>query len=133
MNDSLKNNFDLFINDTTYAKEIAKKKIGKAIKKILEDKGIHDEPLFNIIMIRKFNKENLELILKNYNKSIDRFLRMSKGKIISANKVISYCNLLEKYQNYDRFYYNTELAKKLDEEDQEIIIKNSNRNLKRIL
>lgn len=138
MNPALNNVFDKFVNDLDYIQETATKKVTKAIEEIFNNNGICDEFLFSNMMMRCLSKEDIIKVLKNYNTSIDRFFRLSpieenQNLIINVDKLINYCNLLEKYQKYDRFLYNPLFVQKLSENDQKLLIKYFNKNIKHLL
>ena len=141
LNPNLKNLFEQFTNNLEYVNEIASNKVSNAIRKIFENSGVSDEVLFTNVMMQCLNKEQIIKVLKNYNTSIGRFFRFCRlymnenvGNIkIDIDNLIYYCNLLEKYQKYDKFLYNPVFFKMLNQENQEILIKYWNKNLKRLL
>lgn len=138
INPELKSTFDKFINDLDYSQEIAANKISRAIREIFNYSGIYDEFLFAGIMMKYLKKEDIIKVIKNYNTSINRFFRLSPIKenenvTIDTDKLIKYCSLLEKYKRYDRFLYNPLFSQKLREENQELLIKYFNRNIKNLL
>ncbi|MBQ9853517.1 MAG: leucine-rich repeat domain-containing protein [Bacilli bacterium] len=138
MNPELKSTFDKFINDLDYVQEIATNKTSRAIREIFNNSGVYDELLFTGIMMRYLGKEDVIKVLENYNASIDRFFRLSPLKdnenvIIDTNRLIKYCSFLEKYKRYDKFFYNPIFFQKLSEENQELLVKHFNKNIKHLL
>lgn len=134
----LKNTFDKFVNEPDYVQEIASKKVSRAIREIFNNSDIYDELLFTGNMMRYLGKEDVIKILQNYNTSIDRFFRLSPinenyNITIDVNKLINYCSLLEEYQKYDKFFYNLLFSQKLSEENQQLLIKHFNKNIKHLL
>lgn len=137
-NSQLQEIFSRFANDCYYFQEIASHKISRAIRELLECQNIHDEFLFNGIVMRKFGKEDLQKVITNYNPSIRRFFRFSpidpsSDVVIHVDLLIDYCNLLEQYEQYDRFLYRSIFFEKLSKENQELLIQHFNRNIKRLL
>lgn len=133
---NLEKKFNEFVSDCNYIQEIATNRISRVIREMLETSGIYDELLFNGIIMRKLNKEEIIKLISNYSDSISRFFRLGKFDEdinININKIIRYCNLLEKYQNYDRFLYNPIFSEKLSYKNQEQLIKHLNKNLKRLI
>lgn len=133
----LKELFTKFANESSYVTEIAEKKISRTIREILNHCGMYDEFLFTGMMMRKISKEEISKIISNYNKSINRFFRLSStvdddDVTINVDNLIKYCNLLEKYQKYDKFLYNP-LFIRIQDYEQELLIKYFNKNLKRLL
>ena len=132
----LKNIFDKFFYELNYRQDISSHKVSKVIREIIENSGQNDEVLFSSIMMKNINKEDIIEILKNYNPSADRFFRLApyNQKIeLDTNKLIKYFNFLEKYKKYDKFLYNPIFIQKLSEENQELLLKNFNKNIKHLL
>ena len=130
--------FVKFVNDCNYVQEISSKKTARAIREIIDYSGVADEFLFSGMLMRKIGKEDLKKILSNYNNSISRFFRLCNtdsedDPVINVDHLISYCNLLEKYQRYDRFLYRPVFFEKLSGEDQELLVKYYNKNMKHLL
>lgn len=130
--------FVKFVNDCSYVQEISSKKTARAIREIIDHSGVADEFLFSGMLMRKMGKEDLKKILPNYNDSISRFFRLCNANpendpVINVDHLIFYCNLLEKYQRYDRFLYRPVFFEKLNDEDQELLVKYFNKNVKRLL
>ena len=137
----LEETFSKFLNDMDYVKNFAEHKTSTAIREIISNSGIYDEFLFSGMMMRKIGKNDIKKILENYNSSISRFFRFCKidensdydNLIIDVDNLIDYCNLLEKYKRYDKFFYNPIFFKKLSNKNAELLIKNFNKNIKHIL
>lgn len=128
--------FEKFRNDANYVKEIGEYKTAQAIREVIEDSDINDEFLFSSLIMRKFDKNDIKKILENYNNSISRFFRygtINEENEINADNLIYYCDLLEKYNQNDRFLYNTVFFQSLSRVNQEILIKNFNKNIKLLL
>lgn len=129
--------FKKFSNDTKYVEELANDKISQSIKEIIENSGIKDEFVFSGLLMRKASQKDLIKIIANYNLSISRYFRLANQSQndddLNIDDLIDYCNLLEKYQRYDRIFYNPVFYKKVSKENQELIIKYYNRNIKRLL
>lgn len=130
--------FNKFVNDCDYVKEIAEKKTSRTIREILDHSGIYDEFLFTGMIRRKISKEEMVKVISNYNDSINRFFRLSPidtddDVVINVDSLIRYCNLLEKYQRYDKFLYNPVFINRLSYQNQELLIKYFNKNIKRLL
>lgn len=133
-NQELEELFHKFVSDLDYAKEIAANKISKAIRDIMENNNNSIEFLFSSVLIKKIKKMDLIKILENYNESIARFFRLSNVTTeINVNRLISYCNLLEKYKRYDKFLYNPIFFQKLNSSNQELLLKHFNKNIKNLL
>lgn len=146
IDDKLNDLFVKFANDYEYVAEIAKKKHSRAIREIFDSKGIGDEILFNGVLMQNIKKDDLLLLLENMNESLKRFIRFSKcfseekrNDVIIAkvfdniSKLTDYCNLLEKHNIKDRFLYNPKFFINLETEEQELIIKHFNANIKRLI
>lgn len=136
LNPEMEELFTKFATDYTYIEEIANRRIAKIIKEIIESSGIKDEFLFSAIIMRKIGKEDLIKILNNYSESLSRFIRMADfddKEDLDIDKLIAYCNLLEKYQRYDRFFYNPVFYKNVSQRNQELLIKYYNKNIKILL
>lgn len=134
----LEKKFSEFVNDCKYIEEIATNKKARAIREIIDNAGVYDEFLFTGIAMRKLNKEELIKVISNYNDSISRFFRLSNistdnDVVINVDRLINYCNLLEKYQRYDKFLYNSRFFMKLSGKNQELLIKYFNKNIKHLL
>ena len=134
----LEKTFNKFVNDCNYVQEIATNKTARAIREIIDNSGMYDEFLFTGVIMRNIRKKELIKILSNYNNSISRFFRLSKldedkDVIINADKLIKYCNLLEKYQRYDKFFYNSIFFEKVSDKNQELLIRFFNKNIKHLL
>lgn len=134
----LEKTFNKFVNDCDFVQEIASNKTSRAIREILDNSGVYDEFLFTGMIMRKISKEELIKILSNYNDSISRFFRLGNidtdnDVVINVDKLIRYCNLLEKYQRYDKFFYNSIFFEKLSYKNQELLIKYFNKNIKHLL
>jgi len=129
--------FNKFVNDCDYVKEIAEKKTSRTIREILDHSGIYDEFLFTGMIMRKISKEEMIKVISNYNDSINRFFRLSPidndDVIINGDSLIRYCNLLEQYQRYDKFLYNSVFVNQLSYQNQELLIKYFNKNIKHLL
>lgn len=130
--------FKKFVNDCNYIKEIAAKKISRTIREILDHSGMYDEFLFTGMIMRNVSKEEMVKIISNYNDSISRFFRLSpidtdNNVLINVDNLIRYCNLLEKYQRYDKFLYNQVFINNLSYQNQELLIKYFNKNIKHLL
>ena len=130
--------FSEFVSDCAYVQEIALNKTSRAIREILDHSNVSDEFLFTGMLMRKIGKQELIKILSNYNDSISRFFRLSNidadsDIVINVDKLIHYCNLLEKYKRYDCFFYNPVFFEKLSDRNQELFIKYFNKNIKHLL
>lgn len=128
--------FHKFVNDWDYVKEIAEKKTSKIIREILDYSGIYDEFLFTGMMMRKISREEMIKVISNYNDSINRFFRLSPiydDVTINVDSLIKYCNLLEKYQRYDKLLYDPVFINHLSYQNQELLIKYFNKNIKYLL
>lgn len=137
LNPKMEELFSKFANDFSYVEEIANKKVARSIQEIIDNSGIKDEFMFSGLLMRKIGKQDLLKIIANYSKSLSRFFRMAQNTNdtddLDIDKLIQYCNLLEKYQIYDRFLYNPVFFKKVSLENQELIIKHFNKNIKILL
>lgn len=126
---------------------------GELIKEILK-LDLKDEFLFGLQFIDTFSYEDnngIELIVTNmspflrnffkyakcfeYENICDRFnkYRYDLFSFKSVDKLIAYCNLLEKYQRFDKFFYNINLATCNDMERLEKFISKYNANTKRLI
>ena len=135
---NLQATFHKFVSDCGYIEEIASKKISRAIREILDNGGKYDEFLFTGTLMKKFNKEELIKLLSNYNQSMNRFFRLNEMRYsqnidIVVDKLIKYCGLLEKYHRQERFLYNPIFFEKLSFENQELLVKYLNKNIKHLL
>ncbi len=136
MDPKLEEIFSKFVSDCDYVQEIATNKTARAIREIIDNSGVYDEFLFTGMIMRKLGKEELIRVFSNYNDSIDRFFRLGnidKDGTVNVDKLISYCNLLEKYKRYDRFFYNPIFCERLSYKNQELLIKYFNKNIKYLL
>ncbi len=146
LNDKLNSLFEKFISDYEYVREIGMRKHSRAIHEILESKNLKDDVLFNGILMQNIKKDDLILLLENMNNSLRRFFRFSKcfneenkDNIVIAkvfdniSKLINYCGLLEKYDVKDRFLYNPKFFLNLEIDEQELIIKHFNSNIKKLI
>lgn len=152
INKKLRNTFESFIMDIEYVKEIAEGKHSRAIREILSTNNLDDETLFNGVLMRNVKKNDLKLIIENMSPSLDRFFRFSnifsitdditdydENEFVIARifdnipKLIRYCNLLEKYQKYDRFLYNSRFFLNVSDEYQELFVKHFNSNIKKMI
>ncbi len=134
INPELQELFHKFVSDLDYAQEIAANKVSKAIKEIVEKSNHNIEFLFSSIIMKKIKKIDLIKILENYNESIVRFFRLSNVDTdINIDRLIAYCALLEKYKKYDKFFYNPIFFQKLSYQNQELLIKHFNKNMKNLL
>ena len=136
-NQELKKIFTKFQNDNKYIQDIVNKKIAKRIKELMKINNVEDEFLFNSLIIKNCNKEDIKKLLINYNPSLKRFFKFYEtsnflNMDLNIDKIINYCNLLEKYKKYDRFLYNP-IFYNISLENQELLIKNYNKNMKRLL
>lgn len=132
----LKELFERFLSDYDYVKKIAMEKLAIEIKEMMIHNNINIES--NNIMKWNWKKEELAKIFANYNTSLERFLKLANFEefeniTIDADKLIEYCNLLEKYHRYDKFFYNPIFIKKLNYENQELLTKYFNKNIKHLL
>lgn len=137
-NDELNQKFKNLIKDFDSINDFAQIEINNAIQKIIDESDVHDNFLFSIIFMKKLNINETIKILENYNKSINRFIRYSKRihnieYNINIDKLIKYCNLLEKYQRYDKFLYEPIFYELLPYENQELLLKYYNKNLKNLI
>lgn len=136
IDENLKKVFLKIATDNIIIQEITDKKISHTIREIIENSGIHDEFFFNAIVMLKLSKEDLIKVISSYNKSINRFFKLGKNIndiSINIDKFIRYCELLEKYQKYDQFLYNLIISNNLSYDNQELLIKYFNKNIKRLL
>ncbi len=140
--------FDKFASDMDYVEQIAKKKNNKIIRELLKVNHIDDELLFNGIIMRKLNHQEVLNIIQNMSPSLQNFLKyhgfsdpkkvlnetVNLEKLLkNIHKITTYCNLLEKYKLYDRFLYNTKFYVNLTPEEIELILSHYNKNLKRLI
>lgn len=147
-NQKLVNKFDKFISDMDYVEQIAKKKNNSAIKELLEVNHIDNELLFSGIIMRKLNHQEVLNIIQNMSPSLQRFFKYHgfsdhrkvleetnslEGLLGNIYKITEYCNLLEKYQLYDRFLYNSKFYSNLTHQEMELILSHYNKNLKRLI
>lgn len=135
-NPKLEENFNQYVNDFNYIKEIAIKKTNATIIEILNNSGIKNEFLFSYFMTKRFNREEITKIILNYNNSINRFFKLGiLDKMVSINidKLIGYCNILAKYHQYNKFLYNPTFFEKLTLKNQELLVKYFNKNIKYLL
>lgn len=138
-NKSLRELFEKFATDSDYITSIAERKTAKIIQEIIEvNRKEPDDFLFSYLVMCRFSKEEIQRIIENYNPSITRFFKLMQGDMkkaieLSANRFIIYTSLLEKYQVRDRFLYNPIFVQKLDREQVEMLIKNFNKNIKRVI
>ncbi len=134
----LKELFNKFANECDYVQEIAEKKTARTIREMLEHSGIYDEFLLTGMIMRNISKEEIVKVISNYNESINRFFRLSpidtdNDVVINIDSLIKYCNLLEKYQRYNKFLYNPVFINRLSYQNQELLIKYFNKNIKHLL
>lgn len=125
--------------------ELSTIKIKKFIEELLRDNCCYNDLLLDGLVIRKINKDELLLIIKNMSPSLDKFFRRTDylknigresfldKKYYDVEYIVNYCNLLEKYKRSDSFLLNELFAIKLSFADQELLIKNFNKNIKRLL
>lgn len=147
-NQELVKAFDKFASDMDYVEQIAKKKNSKIIRELLEVNDIDDELLFNGIIMRKLNHQEVLNIVQNMSPSLQNFLKyhgfsdsrkvleetVNLEKILkNIYKITTYCNLLEKYKLYDRFLYNPKFYINITTEEIELILSHYNKNLKRLI
>ena len=149
-NQNLKRKFEAFISDIDYVTDIAVKKNQRAINDILEEHDLDDEILFNGILMRKLSREELTKLIENMNLSLDRFFKLSHyfdpeqlnghyeysdyvlSKLTKDSYLFDYCNLLEKYEVYDRALYEPKFVLSLTLEQQEKMIRVFDSNIKRL-
>ena len=133
-NQDLQEVFHKFVSDLEYAQEIASNKVARAIEEIMKQCHPNIEFIFSSILMKKITKLELIKILQNYNKSLVKLLKINNiDKKINVDKLIDYCNLLEKYDRNDNFFFNPIFFQKLSYENQELLIKNCNKNIKHLL
>jgi hypothetical protein len=115
---------------------------------------LKDEFLFGLHFIDKFyqaNDKSLELIITNMNPSLINFFRYAECfeyenmcdqfnkhnyclfSFKSIESIIAYCNLLDKYQRFDKFFYDINLAYCNDVERVEKFINKYSANIKRLI
>ena len=133
-NQELQQVFHKFVCDLEYAEAIASKKVAKVIREIMKQSHPNIEFIFSSLLMKKISKEDLIKILQNYNESLVKLLKINKiDTKINVDKLIAYCNLLEKYGRNDIFFFNPILFQKLSYENQELLIKNCNKDIKHLL
>ena len=134
-NEKLENLFNKFAFESKTVEKISQIKLSKIMKEIVDNHDKEYEFLFSANIIKRVKKEDLIKLIENYNLSIKRFFKYSEfledeKLTLNVDKLIKYCNLLEKYQVYDRFLYKHSFALNLSYEDQELLIRNYNKNIK---
>lgn len=147
-NQELIHTFDKFISDMDYIEQIAKKKNNEAIKELLSISNIDDELIFNGIIMRKLNYKEVLNIIQNMSPSLQKFLKFhgfaDQKKVLEETqsleslltniyKITSYCNLLEKYQLYDRFLYHPKFYTNVTLREIELMLSHYNKNIKRLI
>lgn len=137
-NEKLENLFNKFAFESKTVEKISQIKLSKIMKEIVDNHDKEDEFLFSANIIKRVKKEDLIKLIENYNLSIKRFFKYSEfledeRLTLNVDKLIKYCNLLEKYQVYDRFLYKHSFALNLSYEDQELLVRNYNKNIKHLL
>ena len=140
--DSICNNPDLKklfrLSREVYHEQIKNNNFKKIVSNFLVIKNNSDEFIFNPLMFSEnSNRKNIiEHLIKNFNTSLYRFSKfVSFNNNNSLNDILlltDYCNLLEKYKQYDNFLYNVKIYLSLSLEDQELLIKHFNKNLKKL-
>ena len=127
--------FSKFAIDSNYAEDIAKNKLSKIIKEIMESSGLYDEFLFNHMIMGKLNISETTKLIKNYNNYLKILFTKAANVYdkIDVDKLINYCNLLKKYNVKDRFLFNPQLALEADYENQKLLIKYFNKNIKNMI
>lgn len=145
-NSDLKKLFEKFFNDTNYVNDFNNKKIDNLINEIINLKNLDDEILLNANPMITLTKNNIIEILENYTPALERFFKLNGffntiynqfnsilDTLYSLPELLSYTNLLEKYNIKDMFLYDTKYINYLDYEDQELLITNYNKHIKRLL
>lgn len=143
--EEIHNAFNKLFNDLKSIEEISEIKMREIISEILKDNNRFDELLLNGLLMRNISKGDLLLLLENMNPSLERFLKRTNYLKVFSNKsfinnkyydltyIINYCNLLEEYQIKDATLFNDNIAINLPYEDQVLLIKYYNKNIKRLL
>lgn len=135
--------FNTFLTDMDYVRELAEKKLNRSIRKLISLHSLNDEFLLNGMLMCNLRKKEILNIIQNLSPSLKKLFKfndffnhekiVSSGQFPNVYKVTSYCNLLEKYQRFDRFLYHPKFYSHLTTEEQELILKYYDANLKRFL
>lgn len=144
-NKNIYNSFNNFFNDLGSIEEITDQKIKDLIKVILEDNDHYNELFLNGLFMRNISKGELLYILENMNPALERFLTKTDylkvfsersyldQKYYDLSFIVNYCKLLEKYDIKDATLFSDNIAVKLAYQDQELLLKYYNKNIKKLL
>ena len=114
------------------------------ITKIIQNKNRSFNPLLDGILIDILNTGSIQMLFDNYNEMIESFLinsqmlslplkEVNKRLLNDIPSLVKYCKLLEKYNIKDRFLMNPIFVLSLSFEEQEILIKEYDPNIKRLI
>lgn len=144
-NKNIYNIFNKLLSDMDNIEEITGQKLRVLISEILNEENHFDELLLNGLLMRNVSKDELLFILKKMNNSLERFLKQTdylkvfsersflNQKYYDLTYIINYCQLLDDYQIKDNILFNDNIAVNLPYEDQVLLVKYYNKNIRRLL
>lgn len=144
---NVKNLFEKLANDNKYIDMIKNNDFNNIIREILNCEGIYDEFILNGSLLHDFKKRDIFTIFDNYSNSLVRMIKsgeigpwVSSSKTFKLNKMINYCNLLERYNltsgiliNPNLFMYLPTISDTLGEDKENDFLSHFNSNMKHIL
>ncbi len=137
--------FDKLLGDLDSIEEITNQKLKILIKEVLEDNEHYNELLLNGLMMRNISKGDLLYILENMNPALERFLTKTNylrvfsersyidQKYYDLSFIVNYCKLLDEYNIKDATLYNDNIAVKVPYQNQLLLVKYYNKNIKKLL
>lgn len=137
--------FEMLLGNLDNIKEMTEHRLKEIISRILKDNNHFDELLLNGLLMRNVSKDDLLLLLENMNPSLERFLKQTdylksfssrsflSHEYYDLNYIINYCKLLDDYGIKDTILFNDNIAVRLPYEDQKLLVKHFNKNIKRLL
>lgn len=145
--DEVKNLFEKLAYDEKYIEMIKSNEFNKIIRDILNCEGIYDEFIMNGSLLHDFGKCGIFTIFDNYSNSLVKMIKsgkigpwVSSNKRFNFNKMINYCNLLERYNltsgiliNPNIFMYLPSISDTLGEDKENDFLSHFNANMKHIL
>ena len=138
-NPKLKELYKKLKKDEICINTIIDKKINKSILKINKTNEEKSKFLFLSYVYKNDRKSDVLDLIKNYSISLNRFLKFCKFKnnnaveFLYTNKIINYCDLLQRYNKHDVFLNNLIFFENVSFDNQKLLIKYFNKNIKNLL
>jgi len=143
----VKDLFEKFAYDEKYIEMIKNNDFNKIIREILDCEGIYDEFIMNGALLHDFKKSEIFTIFDNYSDSLAKMIKCGKiGPLVASyktfrfNKMINYCNLLERCNltngiliDPSLFMYLPSISDVLGEDKENDFLNHFNTNMRHIL